>query len=76
MPAGGFRWPRLSASVQIRSPRLFSVGSPLAVGLRAFSLWDKGYAVGTAEQWIREGKYALKWTRLPYHRFGANQVLL
>jgi hypothetical protein len=31
---------------------------------------------GTAEQWIKEGKYALNWTRLSCHRFGANQVRL
>ena len=31
---------------------------------------------GTAEQWIKEGKYALKWTRLSCHRFVANQVRL
>ena len=30
----------------------------------------------TAEQWIKEGKYALKWTRLSCHRFIANQVRL
>ncbi|MFC1902487.1 IS1380 family transposase [Chloroflexota bacterium] len=31
---------------------------------------------GTAEQWIKEGKYALNWTRLSCHRFAANQVRL
>ena len=31
---------------------------------------------GTAEQWIKEGKYALKWTRLSCCRFVANQVRL
>jgi len=31
---------------------------------------------GTAEQWIKEGKYALNWTRLSCHRFIANQVRL
>ena len=29
---------------------------------------------GTAEQWIREGKQAVKMTRLSYHRFRANEV--
>ena len=29
---------------------------------------------GTAEQWIKEGKYALNWTRLSCHRFVCNQV--
>jgi hypothetical protein len=31
---------------------------------------------GTAEQWIKEGKYALNWTRLSCHKFVANQVRL
>ena len=31
---------------------------------------------GTAEQWIKEGKYALKWTRLSCHRFLSNQMRL
>ena len=31
---------------------------------------------GTAEQWIKEGKYAVRWTRLSCHRFDANQARL
>lgn len=31
---------------------------------------------GTAGQWIKEGKYALNWTRLSCKRFVANQVRL
>jgi len=31
---------------------------------------------GTAEQWIKEGKYALNWTLLFCHKFVANQVRL
>jgi hypothetical protein len=31
---------------------------------------------GTAEQWIKEGKYALNWTRLSCHDFPDNQVRL
>jgi hypothetical protein len=31
---------------------------------------------GTVEQWIKEGKYALNWTRLSCHNFVANQVRL
>ncbi len=31
---------------------------------------------GTAEQWIKEGKYAVHWTRLSCHGFDANQVRL
>ena len=30
----------------------------------------------TAEQWIREGKYALRWTRLSCHSFRHNAVRL
>jgi hypothetical protein len=31
---------------------------------------------GTAEQWIREGKHAVNWTRLSCHSFDANQLRL
>ena len=31
---------------------------------------------GTAEQWIKEGKTAIKWTRLSCQRFRANEVRL
>lgn len=31
---------------------------------------------GTAEQWIKEGKYAISWTRLSCHDFKDNQVRL
>lgn len=31
---------------------------------------------GKAEPWIKEGKSAVKWTRLSCHRFVANQVRL
>ena len=31
---------------------------------------------GTAEQWIKDGKYAMNWTRLSCHKFVANQVRL
>jgi len=31
---------------------------------------------GTAEQWIKEGKNAIAWTRLSCHRFAANAVRL
>ena len=31
---------------------------------------------GTAEPWIKEGKYALNWTSLSCHKFVANQVRL
>ncbi len=40
--------------------------------------WKKGAnsGRGTAEQWIKEGKYALNWTRLSCQQFVANQVRL
>jgi len=31
---------------------------------------------GTAEQWIKEGKYTLNWTSLSCHKFVANHVRL
>ncbi len=31
---------------------------------------------GTAEQWIKEGKHAVRWTRLSCHSFDANQARL
>ena len=31
---------------------------------------------GTAEQWIKEGKHAVRWTCLSCHSFEANQVRL
>ena len=31
---------------------------------------------GTAEQWIKEGKYAVNWTRLSCHDFADNQIRL
>jgi hypothetical protein len=31
---------------------------------------------GTAEQWIKEGKYAVKWTRLACRNFKDNEVRL
>jgi len=31
---------------------------------------------GTAERWIKEGKYAIRWTRLSCQSFDANQVRL
>ena len=34
------------------------------------------YKQGTAEQWIKEGKHAVKMTRLSCHRFRANEVRL
>jgi len=38
--------------------------------------YNRRGTAGRAEQWIKEGKYALNWTRLSCHRFVANQVRL
>ena len=32
--------------------------------------------IGTAEQWIKEGKHAINWTRLSCHNFRNNAVRL
>ena len=32
--------------------------------------------LGTAQQWIKEGKYALKWMRMSFHHLDTNQVRL
>ncbi len=53
------------------------------VGFIVTNLWRSAPRVvqfyngrGTAEQWIKEGKQALKWTRLSCQAFAANQVRL
>ncbi len=40
---------------------------------RVFEFYNRR---GTAEQYIKEGKYALKWTRLSCRSFKANEVRL
>lgn len=53
------------------------------VGFIVTNLWKPPEEVvrfyngrGTAEQWIKEGKHAVKWTKLSCRRFAANQVRL
>ncbi len=53
------------------------------VGFIVTNLWRSADRVvqfyngrGTAEQWIKEGKNAVKWTRLSCHDFVDNQVRL
>ena len=53
------------------------------VGFMVTNLWVKPEGVvhlyhgrGIAEPWMKEGKDALKWTRLSCHRLVANQVRL
>jgi hypothetical protein len=69
---------RVVAKVEWHQGELFP-----RLGFLVTNLWAKPEGVvhfyngrGTAEQWIKEGKYALHWTRLSCHRFVANQVRL
>jgi hypothetical protein len=77
--AGSWDHPRrVVAKVEWHSGELFS-----RVGFIVTNLTARPEGVvhfynqrGTAEQWIKEGKYALNWTRLSCHRFVCNQVRL
>jgi hypothetical protein len=69
---------RVVAKVEWHHDELFP-----RVGFVVTNLWKPPADViqfyngrGTAEQWIKEGKYALKWTRLSCRRFADNQVRL
>jgi hypothetical protein len=69
---------RVVAKVEWHAGELFP-----RVGFIVTNLWWKSKNVvkfynkrGTAEQWIKEGKYALNWTRLSCHDFVDNQVRL
>ena len=55
-------------------PRVGFIVTNLSVQAKAVVHFYNGR--GTAEQWIKEGKYALNWTRLSCHRLVANQVRL
>ncbi|MBY0586827.1 IS1380 family transposase [bacterium] len=72
------KWRRVVAKVEWHEGELFP-----RVGFIVTSLWIAEERVvrfyngrGTAEQWIKEGKQAIKWTRLSCQRFDANQVRL
>jgi len=63
------------------SPTSATPGKPLASRLTNLSRPAKRVVRfynqrGTAEQWIKEGKNAVKWTRLSCHDFVDNQVRL
>ena len=67
-------WPKSSGTVTNSIPR---------VGFIVTNIWKAPEDVvrfyngrGTAEQWIKEGKNAVKWTRLSCRRFADNQVRL
>src|SRR5271170_7140158 len=69
---------RVVAKVEFHCGELFP-----RVGFIVTNLWTSSRAVvrfynkrGTAEQWIKEGKQAVKMTRLSCHRFRANEVRL
>jgi len=69
---------RVVAKVEWHAGELFPRVGFIVTNLR----WKSSNVVrfynkrGTAEQWIKEGKYALKWTRLSCHDFMDNQVRL
>lgn len=72
------KWRRVVAKVEWHKRELFP-----RVGFIVTSRWIAEERVvrfyngwGTAEQWIREGKQAIKWTRLSCRQFAANQVRL
>ena len=67
---------RVVAKIEWHAGELFP-----RVGLVVTNLWRSPWRVvqfyngrGTAEQWIKEGKNAVKWTRLSCHDFVDNQV--
>lgn len=74
-------WPmprRVVAKVEFHAgelfPRVGFIVTNLTVASRAVvRFYNKR---GTAEQWIKEGKQAVKLTRLSCHRFSANEVRL
>ncbi len=77
--AGSWNIPRrVVAKVEWHCDELFPRVSFIVTNLR----WKSSNVVkfynkrGTAEQWIKEGKYALNWTRLSCHDFVDNQVRL
>jgi len=69
---------RVVAKIEWHAGKLFPRVGFIVTNLR----WKSSNVVrfynkrGTAEQWIKEGKYALKWTRLSCHDFVDNQVRL
>jgi hypothetical protein len=69
---------RVAAKVEFHSGELFPRVGFIVTNLETDSravvrFYDKR---GTAEQWIREGKQAVKMTRLSCHRFRSNEVRL
>mgnify|MGYP003288564530 CR=1 FL=1 len=77
--AASWKYPRrVVAKVEWPPGELFP-----RIGFLVTNLWAKPERVihlyhgrGTAEQWMKEGKYAWRWTRLSCHRCVANQARL
>ncbi len=69
---------RVVAKVEWHRGELYPRAGFIVTNLRRWAgeVVDFDNQRGTAEQWIKEGKYALKWTRLSCCRFVANQVRL
>jgi hypothetical protein len=69
---------RVVAKIEWHAGELFPRIGFIVTNLR----WKSSHVVkfynkrGTAEQWIKEGKYALNWTRLSCHDFLDNQIRL
>ena len=80
-PSGDASWDkarRVVAKIEWHAGELFPRIGFIVTNLR----WKSSNVVkfynkrGTAKQWIKEGKYALNWTRLSCHDFTDNQVRL
>lgn len=69
---------RVLAKVQWQRAQLLPQASFVVtnLGARAQQVVEFYNGRGTAEQWLKEGKYALHWTRLFCRRFAANQARL
>ncbi|UCE50754.1 MAG: IS1380 family transposase [Phycisphaerales bacterium] len=69
---------RVVAKVEWHAGELFPRVGFIVTNLRCKSSNVVGFynKRGTAEQWIKEGKHALNWTRLSCHDFVDNQVRL
>jgi hypothetical protein len=67
-------WPRSSRHPRELYPRVgFIVGNLARSAERVVAFYNQR---GTAEQWVKEGKGAIKWTRLSCRSFAANAVRL
>lgn len=61
---------------KLSARRTWFVEEKAVGGLEAMAIAKFYNGRGTAEQWIKEGKNAVKWTRLSCHDFVDNQVRL